>query len=133
MVVAKHNAHHAHPNDLETDPDVAWARSSGTPTRPGPDRNGVLADAHQAALFFPMLTLEAVNLRVSSVQAIVRPGLRFRKTEAVLLLGHFALYLALLVTTMTWLQGLVFLVVHQALFGVYLGARSRRRTRGCRP
>ena len=88
---------------------------------------------HQAALFFPMLTLEALNLRVSSVQAVVRPGLRFRKTEALLLLGHFALYVALLVTTMTWLQGLVFLAVHQALFGVYLGSAFAPAHKGMPP
>jgi fatty acid desaturase len=121
--VSKHNAHHAHPNDLETDPDVGvgafvWdvdqARS----------RKGWVAwlTRHQAALFFPMLTLEALNLRVSSVQAVIRPGVRHRKTEALLLFSHFVLYVALLVTTMTWLQAVVFLAVHQALFGVYLGS-----------
>ena len=98
-------------------------------------RTGLVAwlTRHQAALFFPMLTLEALNLRVSSVQAVVRPGLRFRKTEALLLLGHFALYLALLISTMTWLQGLVFLAVHQALFGVYLGSAFAPAHKGMPP
>ena len=32
--IAKHNAHHAHPNDLEADPDVASVRSCSTLTRP---------------------------------------------------------------------------------------------------
>jgi len=120
--VAKHNAHHAHPNDLATDPDVAdgvfvWdAGQAGA-------RRGVSAwlARHQAGLFFPMLTLEAFNLRVSSVRAVLQPGLRYRRTETLLLLVHFALYLALLVSTLTWVQGLVFLLVHQALFGLYLG------------
>lgn len=121
--VAKHNAHHAHPNDLETDPDVAVGVFVFDADQAGA-RRGMASwlTRHQAGLFFPMLTLEALNLRVSSVRAVVRPGLRYRKTEIVLLLGHFALYLALVIGTMTWLQGLVFLVVHQALFGVYLGS-----------
>ena len=132
--VAKHNAHHAHPNDLETDPDVGvgafvWDADQARA------RTGWVGwlTRHQAALFFPMLTLEALNLRVSSVQAVARPGLRFRKTETLLLFGHFALYVALLVTTMTWLQGLVFLAVHQALFGVYLGSAFAPAHKGMPP
>ena len=132
--VGKHNAHHAHPNDLETDPDVGvgafvWDADQARA------RTGLVGwlTRHQAALFFPMLTLEALNLRVSSVQAVVRPGLRFRKTEALLLLGHFALYLALLIGTMTWLQGLVFLAVHQALFGLYLGSSFAPAHKGMPP
>ncbi len=132
--LGKHNAHHAHPNDLATDPDVGvgafvWDADQARA------RTGILGwlTRHQAALFFPMLTLEAVNLRVSSVQAVVRPGVRFRKTEALLLLGHFVLYVALVVTTMTWLQGLVFLAVHQALFGLYLGSSFAPAHKGMPP
>ena len=120
--VAKHNAHHAHPNDLETDPDVAAGAFVFDADQAGA-RRGAAAwlTRHQAALFFPMLTLEALNLRVSSVRAVLRPGLRYRKTEALLLVVHLALYAALLVSTLTLGQAAVFFVVHQALFGVYLG------------
>jgi fatty acid desaturase len=120
--VDKHNAHHAHPNDLKTDPDVAVGvfvfDSDQARERKGA---GAWMTRHQAGLFFPMLTLEALNLRVSSVRAVLRPGLRYRKVEALLLLGHLTLYLMLLISTLTWIQALVFLVIHQALFGVYLG------------
>ncbi len=120
--VAKHNAHHAHPNDLETDPDVAVGAFVWDASQAGGRRGvGSWLARHQAALFFPMLTLEAFNLRVSSFQAVLRPGIRYRKTEGVLLLAHVVLYLALLISTLTWAQGLVFLFVHQALFGLYLG------------
>lgn len=119
---AKHNAHHAHPNDLETDPDVAvgvFVFDSDQARA----RQGMAAwlTRHQAVLFFPVLTLEAVNLRVSSVRAVLSPGIRYRKTEGLLLLVHFAWYFTLLISTLTWAQALVFLVIHQALFGVYLG------------
>lgn len=119
---AKHNAHHAHPNDLDTDPDVAvgalvWDSDQAAA------RSGAAAwlTRHQAGLFFPMLTLEAFNLRISSIRAVLEPGLRYRRTEGLLLVVHLALYGALLVSTLTWLQGLVFLVIHQALFGLHLG------------
>lgn len=131
---AKHNAHHAHPNDLETDPDVAVG-AFVFDTDQASERKGMASwlTRHQAGLFFPILTLEALNLRISSVRAVVRPGLRYRKTEALLMLGHAVLYVALLVTTLTWLQALVFLVVHQALFGVYLGCSFAPAHKGMPP
>jgi fatty acid desaturase len=120
--VAKHNAHHAHPNDLEADPDVAvgaFVFDHGQASR----RKGVGAfmTRHQAWLFFPTLLLEALNLHLSSVRALANKELRFRTTEGVLLATNFVLYAALLATTMTWPQALVFLVIHLGLFGVYLG------------
>jgi fatty acid desaturase len=120
--VAKHNAHHAHPNDLETDPDVAAGALVFDSGQAGA-RTGLAAwlTRHQAALFFPMLTMEAFNLHVSSVRALLRPGIAHRWTEGFLLLGYAVLYAALLITTLTWAQALVFLVIHQCLFGVYLG------------
>jgi len=121
--VAKHNAHHAHPNDLDSDPDVAvgalvWDAGQAA------ERTGAVAwlTRHQAFLFVPMLTLEAVNLRVASVRAVLADQVRHRRTEGLLLLAHFALYLTLLVSTLTWLQALVFLIIHQAVFGLYLGS-----------
>lgn len=120
--IAKHNAHHAHPNDLEADPDVAVGAFVFDSDQASA-RRGAAAwlTRHQAGLFFPTLTLEAFNLRVSSVRSVLRPGLRYRKVESLLLLGHLTLYLTLLLSTLTWIQALVFLVIHQALFGVYLG------------
>ncbi len=121
--LAKHNAHHAHPNDLEFDPDVG-ASALVFDSDQARARHGVGAwlTRHQAGLFFPMLTLEAISLHVASVQAALRPGLRHQKTELLLLLGHFTLYLTLLFATMTWVQALVFFAVHQSLFGLYLGS-----------
>ena len=76
---------------------------------------------HQAWLYAPMLTFEGLNLHVSSVRALLRPGLRHRRVEVVLLGVHAAAYVALLAVALTWQQALVFVVVHQAVFGVYLG------------
>jgi fatty acid desaturase len=120
--VDKHNAHHAHPNDLQTDPDVQ-PNVVVFDARQAANRRGVAAwlTRHQALLFFPLLLLEALNLHVSSVRAVLRPGLRHRGTEALLLAAHFAAYVFLLITTMGWLQGIVFVAIHQGLLGLYLG------------
>ena len=118
----KHNAHHAHPNDLDSDPDVragAVVFDSGQAV----GRRGVAGwtTRHQAWLFGPMLTLEALNLHCASVLAVLRPGLRHRRVEAALLAVHATAFVSLLVVALTWQQALVFFLVHQALFGIYLG------------
>ncbi|HET6653439.1 MAG TPA: acyl-CoA desaturase [Nocardioides sp.] len=120
--VDKHNAHHAHPNDLDEDPDVR-AGALVFDRQQTADRRGLKAwlARHQAWLFFPMLLGEAVNLHVASVRALMRPGVRHRGVEAVLLGVHLLGYAALLVTTMTLLQAVAFVAVHQSVLGLYLG------------
>ncbi len=120
--VDKHNAHHARPNDLTTDPDVhpgALVFDSRHAVR----RTGMAGwlTRYQAWLFFPLLTLEAVQLHVAGVRALMRPGARDRGLESMLLAVHVAAYLALLLTALTWQQAVVFAAVHQAVFGIYLG------------
>jgi fatty acid desaturase len=120
--VDKHNAHHAHPNDLDEDPDV----HPGVIVFDAEHATGRTGAAgwltrHQAWLFFPLLLLEAPNLQVSSIRALLRPGLRNRGTELALLAVHHVAYIALLVTTLTWLQAVVFVIIHQGLLGLYLG------------
>jgi fatty acid desaturase len=120
--VTKHNAHHAHPNDLEGDPDVrAGALVFDADQATG--RRGLAAwtTRHQAALFFPFLLGEAVNLHVASIRRLFQPGLRLRVPEALLLVAHFVAYAALLVTTLTWLQALLFVAIHKGVQGLYLG------------
>ncbi|MFD1248961.1 fatty acid desaturase family protein [Nocardioides ginsengisoli] len=119
---AKHDAHHAHPNDLESDPDVAAGVFVFGADQAGERRGGpAWMTRHQAALFFPLLTLEGFNLRAEGVRALLRPGIAHRSAEGLLLFGHLVLYLALVVSALTWLQAIVFVVVHQAVLGVYLG------------
>jgi fatty acid desaturase len=120
--VTKHNAHHAHPNDLDSDPDVAAGAlvfGVGQAAR----RHGFAAwvTRHQAVLFFPMLTLEAVNLHVSSVREMFRPGVPWRAAESSLLALHVTGYVTLLALTLTLPQALTFAAVHKAVQGVYLG------------
>jgi fatty acid desaturase len=120
--VTKHNAHHAHPNDLDSDPDVAVGAlvfDTGQAER----RRGFAAwiTRHQAALFLPMLTLEAVNLHISSVREMFRPGVPWRAAESALLGLHVTGYVALLALTLTLPQALTFAAVHKAVQGIYLG------------
>ncbi|GAA3571590.1 acyl-CoA desaturase [Nonomuraea rosea] len=118
----KHNRHHANPNHEDHDPDVSpavivWsedqvARSTGIPR---------FFAKYQAFWFFPLLTLEAWHLHVASVKALFQPGAKRRGPELALLLTHFALYLGVIFTVLPVGKALLFLIIHQGLFGIYLG------------
>ncbi len=120
--IDKHNAHHRHPNQIGRDPDVArnvfaWTDSQANSQR-GPLR---FIARHQAAFFFPLLLLEAWNLHVGSVLALIaRP--RRRVLELSLLAVHVAGCLLLLLLVLSPVQVLVFIAVQQSLFGLYLGS-----------
>ena len=119
----KHNAHHAHPNDLDDDPDVQPGALVFDVSQAG-SRAGwrAVVTRNQAWLFFPMLLLESVNLYVAGLRALLRPAApRPRATEIALIAVHSLLYATLIVTTMTWAQALAFVAIHQGLRGLYLG------------
>jgi fatty acid desaturase len=120
--VDKHNRHHRNPNNTELDPDVgsgAFVFSEDEAAKRG--RVGQRVARWQAFFFFPLLTLESLNLQVASIRAVAKTGARNRGTEALLLLVHEVGYFTILLLAMSPLKALVFVVVHQALFGIYLG------------
>jgi fatty acid desaturase len=118
----KHTRHHNNPNHDDLDPDVApevliWATKSAL------GRRGLkgFVTRHQAALFFPLLTLLAVDLKVSSIKALRNGTVKRSELESTLLILHAVAYLVALLAVLSPLQAIAFLLVHQALFGVYLG------------
>jgi fatty acid desaturase len=120
--VDKHHRHHANPNQEGLDPDIAGESIVFTETQ-ARGRRGArrLYARYQAHLFFPTLLLEAIALHVASVQAVLRPNYRNRGREALLLGLHAAAYLTVVIWVLSPLQALVFVVVQQGLFGLYLG------------
>jgi fatty acid desaturase len=131
--VDKHNRHHRNPNHIDSDPDI------GTGTfvffKGGGDQRGRFgrwAARKQAYFFFPLLTLESLNLQVASVRAVVRTGARNRGVEAILLLAHEVIYLTVVFLVMTPEQAIAFIAVHHALFGIYLGSSFAPNHKGMR-
>ncbi|MGC7097852.1 fatty acid desaturase family protein [Amycolatopsis lurida] len=119
----KHTRHHANPNHEELDPDVdpdvlVWSKDQARASRGVPRFIG----RYQAFLFFPLLTLEGLNLHWSGVRAVLKPGLKRRGLEAGLLFTHFALYLGAVFLVLSPVKALVFIAVHQGLWGVYMGS-----------
>ncbi|MEV5610120.1 acyl-CoA desaturase [Streptomyces sp. NPDC052225] len=118
----KHSRHHANPNHIEKDPDVAADvlvfTSEQAATRVG--FRGWLT-RHQAWLFFPLTLLEGLALKVYGFQDLRRQSGRERLVEGAFLVAHVAGYVALLLLTMPLSHALVFAALHQALFGLHLG------------
>jgi fatty acid desaturase len=123
--IAKHNRHHAHPNQVDRDPDIGDGAIAFTQdharARSGP---GAWLARHQAWLFFPMLLLEGLNLHVAGVRALLARNGTSRTaklTEGSLLTAHIGGYLTALFWVLTPLQAGCFLIIQQGLFGLYMG------------
>src|SRR4051812_9602391 len=119
----KHTRHHANPNHEELDPDVepdvlVWS------TDQAENATGVarFIGKWQAFLFFPMLTLEGLNLHVAGVRALFSSSLKNRTLEATLLFVHIAVYLSTVFVVLSPVKAIVFIAVHQGLWGVYMGS-----------
>ena len=119
----KHNRHHANPNHVDKDPDVGVGAFVWT-QRQAAQRAGLARwlTRHQAGLFFPMLLLEGVALKVSSLQDLRRQSRGERLVEGSLLTAHLVGYATLLLLAMNPLQALAFAALHHALFGLHLGS-----------
>jgi fatty acid desaturase len=121
--IDKHNRHHAHPNTEDRDPDIAIEALAFTSAQAARHRGlRRLFVRLQGYLLFPLLMFEALSLHASSVTAMFRPGLKRRPAEIALLAAHVTLYLTAIFLVLTPLQAVVFIVVHQGLFGIYLGS-----------
>jgi fatty acid desaturase len=119
----KHNRHHANPNHVGKDPDVGEGVLAWTAEQAGRQR-GVLrwVARHQAALFFPLLTLEGINLKIGSALFLRGRSRRDQVVEGGLLLVHALGYLSLAFWLLPPGKALVLIAVQHALFGVHLGA-----------
>lgn len=119
----KHNRHHANPNHVGKDPDVGEGVLAWTAEQAGRQR-GVLrwVARHQAALFFPLLTLEGVNLKIGSLLFLRGRSRRDQVVEGGLLLAHAVGYLALALSLLPVEKAVALMVVQHALFGLHLGA-----------
>jgi fatty acid desaturase len=120
----KHTRHHNDPNTVGKDPDIEVDTISFLP-EDAAKRTGLLAwvTRRQGYLFFPLLTLEGVNLHARSMATLFLPGkLEGRWVELALLGARFGAYLGVLFWFLPPGMATAFLGVQLAVFGVYMGA-----------
>lgn len=120
----KHNKHHQSPNREGSDPDIAPGAIAFTPA--AAERSGFAGwfVQRQGWLFFPLLTLEGVNLHVQSVKAGLdrHTAAPWRRLELTIVVTRLVGYIAVLLIFLPWGMALAFLAVQMAVFGVCLGA-----------
>ncbi|MCZ4552472.1 fatty acid desaturase family protein [Gordonia rubripertincta] len=120
----KHSKHHANPNKIGKDGDIATGALMFVP-EDFEDTGGLKGwiRAHQGWLFFPMLTLEGVNLHFESLKVLfdgTRPSRR--RLELTLLSIRLIGFPVLVFSAMGWGVGAVFLIIQSVVFGLYMGA-----------
>jgi fatty acid desaturase len=120
--VTTHNMHHSNPNQISADPDTDFPALAFTESQ-AIQKRGLWRwiVKYQSYLFFPLLLLEAVNLKIDCVRFLFRNRVKYRGTEFACLVAHFFLYCSLIVHYLGPTRAVLFIVVHQALFGLYLG------------
>jgi fatty acid desaturase len=122
--VRHHNKHHSYPNHLERDSDITRRRVIFIPEQ-GPTRKGKAKQfivRHQHVLFYPLVTTEGLGLRIASFKAVRNRELRRNSLEAALIGIHLIGYLAAVAFVLSPVKALVFVLVHQGLFGLYIGS-----------
>jgi fatty acid desaturase len=119
----KHNRHHAHPNTEGADPDITMKVLAFTASQARASRGlSRLAFRYQAYLFFPLLLGEAFSVHAASIRYLASRDSRRRPAEAALLAIHLVGYLAVVFLVLSPVKAVVFILVQQGLFGLYLGA-----------
>ncbi|GHO95669.1 delta fatty acid desaturase [Reticulibacter mediterranei] len=120
----KHNRHHSHPNQLGMDPDIEIPFLDFTGTQAleqmNPFRQFLVR--HQAFLFLPALMTVAVGLQYQSILFLVRKRAKYHSLEWILMIAHFVCYFALIFSCLPFWQAVVFIGLHQAFTGLYLGS-----------
>jgi fatty acid desaturase len=122
--MTKHTRHHANPNQIGKDPDIEVDTISFVEEDAAKSRGLVRwITRRQGYLFFPLLTLEGLNLHQRSIRDRIAdastPG---RALELSLIGVRFALVVGAIFWLLPLGMAFAFLGVQLAVFGIYMGA-----------
>lgn len=120
--VGHHNRHHSFPNNLDLDPDIG-RRTIIFDLKQYPSRRGRqrIVVRYQHVLFFVLLVWESVKIHKIAYKALFSRTLRQPWLEGLLLLAHAAIFLACVFLVLSPVKAILFIVVQQAVLGVYFG------------
>lgn len=122
--MTKHTRHHANPNKIGKDPDIDFDTISFTEESAAKQR-GVMAfiTRRQGWLFFPLLTLEGLNLHITSLRTLFARGpVKGRWIELSLIAARFTVYFGAIFWMLPLGMAFAFIGVQLAVFGIYMGA-----------
>lgn len=121
---AKHSRHHANPNKVDADPDIAVDTISFLETDAAQSRGLIRwITGRQGWFFFPLLTLEGLNLHYHGFRHLLSRGpVKGRWAELPMLVARFAIVLGAIFLFLPIGKAAAFFGVMIAVFGVYMGA-----------
>lgn len=121
---SKHTKHHGNPNQVGKDPDIEVDTISFLETDAAQSRGLVrLITRKQGWFFFPLLTLEGLNLHYLGVKHLVTSKkAKGRWIELGLIALRFAIVLVPVFMMLPLGMAFAFMGVQLAVFGVYMGA-----------
>jgi fatty acid desaturase len=122
--MTKHSRHHANPNIVGKDPDIARDFVSFTETDAAEAR-GPYAwfTRRQGYLFFPVLVFEGLNLHITGFRTVFGRGkVDKRWLELSMLFLRLGAYVAVVFLLLSPGMAFAFIGVQLAVFGVYMGS-----------
>ena len=129
--IDKHNRHHGHPNQVDLDPDIEVPFLAFT-EEAARSKQGFLRFTvkYQAFLILPLELLAALSFLIFSVRFLLEKKARYPVAELLVMAVHYVLYLGLLLSQLSIWQAVVFILIHRALFGLYLGSVAAPNHKG---
>lgn len=121
--IGKHNRHHSNPNQLDTDPDIDISIIAFTPEQALSKRGlAHFIVKYQAFWLLPLMSLQSLALHNNSITYVWRKESKHNTAEAVLLALHFLLYLGIVFSRLSPGWAILFIVIHQGLYGFFLAS-----------
>ena len=122
--MGKHNSHHSHPNQVDMDPDIEipFPEFTGKEDLQSMSKFRQFLVKHQRIIFLPALMTVSLGLQISSIDFLLHNKPKYYVIEWLLIIAHYISYLALFFACANPWQAMIFIVLHQALTGLYLGS-----------
>ncbi|MCL1871213.1 MAG: acyl-CoA desaturase [Promicromonosporaceae bacterium] len=124
--MSKHSRHHANPNRVGKDPDIENDTVAFTPDGARAQHRWLRPLTRvQGWAFFPLLTLEGLNLHATSIRSLLRGTAADRPTrlrELATIGVRLGVYVAVVVWALPPGLTAAFLGTQLAVFGIYMGA-----------
>lgn len=117
-----HNRHHKSPNQLELDPDIDFLVLAFSEDQ-AKQKRGIarFIVKYQAFFFFPLLLLEVPTLKCESIRYLLRNKVEHPVAEWGCMIANYIVYASVLVKCLGIGWAVLFVICHQAIFGVFLG------------
>ena len=121
----KHNMrHHRSPNKIGEDADIDVSLLAFTEERALKSKGlARFSVKYQAFMFYPILPMSSISFLFAGIHYALTGGkVRYPLVEPMLVFAHLAAYFGLLFVFLSPLHAVLFIAVHKAMEGVYMGS-----------